>query len=136
MEAISVLFLKTPLLLQVCKAWYILALDGSNWQKVDLFQFQVKEFKKSQVKTDTKTISKKLSICPLAQVGIEGVVVENLAKKCGGFLKKLSLNGCQVGLLRLIRSELNVFSALKALRQYLGSGHIQSVELHNTRLEF
>ena len=54
---------------QVCRAWYVLALDGSNWQRVDLFQFQV---------------------------DIEGAVVENLAKKCGGFLKSLSLNGCQV----------------------------------------
>ena len=35
--------------LQVCKAWYILALDGSNWQKVDLFQFQVKEIKSLKI---------------------------------------------------------------------------------------
>ena len=55
---------------QVSKAWNILALDGSNWQNVDLFEFQV---------------------------DIEGVVVENLAKRCGGFLRTLSLNGCQVG---------------------------------------
>ena len=47
----------------------MLALDGSNWQKVDLFEFQV---------------------------DIEGTVVENLAKRCGGFLKSLSLKGCQV----------------------------------------
>ena len=26
---------------QVSKAWNILALDGSNWQRVDLFNFQV-----------------------------------------------------------------------------------------------
>jgi len=45
-----------------------LALDGSNWQSVDLFEFQ----------TD-----------------IEGIVVENLSKRCGGFLKKLSLLGCK-----------------------------------------
>ena len=56
-------------IVQVSKAWNILALDGSNWQNVDLFEFQV---------------------------DIEGVVVENLAKRCGGFLKSLSLNGCQV----------------------------------------
>ena len=55
---------------QVSKAWNILGLDGSNWQNVDLFEFQV---------------------------DIEGVVVENLAKRCGGFLRSLSLNGCQVG---------------------------------------
>jgi len=53
---------------QVSKAWNVLALDGSNWQEVDLFEFQV---------------------------DIEGIVVENLAKRCGGFLKSLSLNGCQ-----------------------------------------
>ena len=54
---------------QVSRAWNVLALDGSNWQKVDLFEFQV---------------------------DIEGIVVENLARRCGGFLKRLSLNGCQV----------------------------------------
>merc|ERR1711936_457648 len=53
---------------QVSKPWNVLALDGSNWQKVDLFEFQV---------------------------DIEGTVVENLAKRCGGFLKSLSLKGCQ-----------------------------------------
>ena len=30
------------------------------------------------------------------QVDVEGIVVENLARRCGGFLKGLSLNGCQV----------------------------------------
>ncbi|GIY02274.1 hypothetical protein CEXT_427671 [Caerostris extrusa] len=53
---------------QVSKQWNILALDGSNWQRIDLFNFQ----------TD-----------------IEGDVVENISKRCGGFLKKLSLRGCQ-----------------------------------------
>jgi len=53
---------------QVSKSWNVLALDGSNWQKVDLFEFQV---------------------------DVEGTVVENLARRCGGFLKSLSLNGCQ-----------------------------------------
>ncbi|KHJ48250.1 F-box domain protein [Trichuris suis] len=53
---------------QVCRTWNVLALDGSNWQNVDLFQFQ-KDIKAS--------------------------VVENLAKRCGGFLKKLSLRGCE-----------------------------------------
>uniref|UniRef100_A0A8D0GW91 F-box/LRR-repeat protein 2 n=1 Tax=Sphenodon punctatus TaxID=8508 RepID=A0A8D0GW91_SPHPU len=52
---------------QVSKAWNVLALDGSNWQKIDLFNFQ----------TD-----------------IEGRVVENISKRCGGFLKQLSLLGC------------------------------------------
>ena len=53
---------------QVSKLWNILALDGSNWQRVDLFEFQI---------------------------DIEGAIVENLARRCGGFLKKLSLRGCQ-----------------------------------------
>uniref|UniRef100_A0A8C1PHG3 F-box/LRR-repeat protein 20 n=1 Tax=Cyprinus carpio TaxID=7962 RepID=A0A8C1PHG3_CYPCA len=52
---------------QVSKAWNVLALDGSNWQKIDLFNFQ----------TD-----------------IEGRVVENISKRCGGFLRQLSLRGC------------------------------------------
>lgn len=45
-----------------------MALDGSNWQEVDLFDFQ----------TD-----------------IDGRVVEFLSGRCGGFLKKLSLRGCR-----------------------------------------
>nr|XP_054750628.1 F-box/LRR-repeat protein 20-like [Lytechinus pictus] len=53
---------------QVSKYWNLLALDGSNWQKVDLFNFQ----------TD-----------------IEGPVVEHISKRCGGFLKNLSLHGCK-----------------------------------------
>uniref|UniRef100_A0A8C4VXZ8 F-box and leucine rich repeat protein 2 n=1 Tax=Gopherus evgoodei TaxID=1825980 RepID=A0A8C4VXZ8_9SAUR len=52
---------------QVSKAWNVLALDGSNWQRIDLFNFQ----------TD-----------------IEGRVVENISKRCGGFLRQLSLRGC------------------------------------------
>ncbi|XP_035303764.1 F-box/LRR-repeat protein 2 isoform X1 [Cricetulus griseus] len=52
---------------QISKAWNILALDGSNWQRIDLFNFQ----------TD-----------------VEGQVVENISKRCGGFLRKLSLRGC------------------------------------------
>ncbi|KAI6235604.1 Leucine Rich repeat-containing domain protein [Aphelenchoides besseyi] len=53
---------------QVCRIWNRLAMDGSNWQSVDLFCFQ-KEIKTS--------------------------VVENLATRCGGFLKELSLRGCE-----------------------------------------
>uniref|UniRef100_A0A6I8NCV8 F-box and leucine rich repeat protein 2 n=1 Tax=Ornithorhynchus anatinus TaxID=9258 RepID=A0A6I8NCV8_ORNAN len=52
---------------QISKAWNVLALDGSNWQRIDLFNFQ----------TD-----------------IEGRVVENISKRCGGFLRQLSLRGC------------------------------------------
>ncbi|CAG0900151.1 unnamed protein product [Cyprideis torosa] len=51
---------------QVSRYWNTLALDGSNWQRVDLFNFQR---------------------------DIEGNVVENLARQCGGFLKLLSLKG-------------------------------------------
>jgi hypothetical protein len=54
---------------QVSKSWNVLALDGSNWQKVDFFEFQV---------------------------DVDSGVVENLARRCGGFLKVLSLSGCQV----------------------------------------
>jgi F-box/leucine-rich repeat protein 2/20 len=53
---------------QVSKYWNILALDGSNWQKIDLFYFQM---------------------------DIEGPVIENISQRCGGFLKYLSLKGCQ-----------------------------------------
>lgn len=53
---------------QVSKYWNMLALDGSNWQKIDLFNFQ--------------TV-------------IEGPVVEYMSQRCGGFLKSLSLKGCQ-----------------------------------------
>jgi len=53
---------------QVSNYWNLLALDGSNWQQVDLFEFQTY---------------------------VEGVVVENLSQRCGGFLKKLSLKGCE-----------------------------------------
>ncbi|KAM6042502.1 F-box/LRR-repeat protein 20 isoform 7-T8 [Theristicus caerulescens] len=54
---------------QVSRAWNVLALDGSNWQRIDLFGFQR---------------------------DIEGRVVENISKRCGGFLRKLSLRGCLV----------------------------------------
>lgn len=50
------------------KYWNLLALDGSNWQKIDLFDFQR---------------------------DIEGPVIENISVRCGGFLKYLSLKGCQ-----------------------------------------
>ncbi|CAI4228863.1 unnamed protein product [Auanema sp. JU1783] len=53
---------------QVCRLWNQLALDGSNWQCVDLFTFQ----------RDVKSS-----------------VIENLARRCGGFLKQLSLKGCE-----------------------------------------
>ncbi|XP_012226991.1 F-box/LRR-repeat protein 20 isoform X2 [Linepithema humile] len=53
---------------QVSKAWNVLALDGSNWQRIDLFDFQR---------------------------DVEGPVIENISRRCGGFLRQLSLKGCQ-----------------------------------------
>lgn len=53
---------------QVSRYWNMLALDGSNWQKIDLFDFQR---------------------------DIEGPVIENISLRCGGFLKYLRLRGCQ-----------------------------------------
>ncbi|VDM61287.1 unnamed protein product [Angiostrongylus costaricensis] len=53
---------------QACRLWNVLALDGSNWQRVDLFTFQK---------------------------DVKAATVENLARRCGGFLKKLSLKGCE-----------------------------------------
>ncbi|KAI6241499.1 Leucine Rich repeat-containing domain protein [Aphelenchoides fujianensis] len=53
---------------QVCRIWNRLAMDGSNWQRVDLFSFQ-KDIKAS--------------------------VVESMAFRCGGFLKELNLKGCE-----------------------------------------
>ena len=52
-----------------------MALDGSNWQKVDFFEFQV---------------------------DVDSGVVENLARRCGGFLKVLSLSGCQASIVLLL----------------------------------
>lgn len=53
---------------KVSRYWNILARDGSNWQKIDLFDFQR---------------------------DIEGPVIENISHRCGGFLKHLILRGCQ-----------------------------------------
>ncbi|KAF7635900.1 F-box domain-containing protein [Meloidogyne graminicola] len=53
---------------QICRSWNKLSMDGSNWMDVDLFLFQ------REVKTS---------------------VVECLAKRCGNFLKVLSLKGCE-----------------------------------------
>ena len=72
---------------QVSKPWNILALDGSNWQRVDLFNFQVDIEGEVWLRLSEETDLPLLS----------GVMVENLARRCGGFLKSLSLNGCQVG---------------------------------------
>jgi F-box/leucine-rich repeat protein 2/20 len=53
---------------QVSRRWHDLALHGSNWQRVDLFEFQM---------------------------AIEGYVVEQMSRRCGGFLRTLSLRDCQ-----------------------------------------
>jgi F-box/leucine-rich repeat protein 2/20 len=53
---------------QVSKYWNKLALDGDNWQSVNLFDFRV---------------------------AVQGQVVENLSARCGDFLKRLTLRGCQ-----------------------------------------
>lgn len=53
---------------QVSKYWNKLALDGSNWQSVSLFDFRV---------------------------AVEGKVVENLSIRCGDYLKMLTLRGCR-----------------------------------------
>ena len=53
---------------QVSKAWNSLALDGSNWQSVDLFSFQTE---------------------------INSPVIQRLSSRTGGFLHALSLRGCR-----------------------------------------
>lgn len=53
---------------QVSKAWNSLALDGSNWQSVDLFSFQTE---------------------------INSPVIQRLSSRTGGFLHALSLRGCK-----------------------------------------
>lgn len=58
-------------------------MDGSNWQQVDLFQFQ----------KDIKV--HKLFLCKLNDFFLKASVVESLAQRCGGFLKDLSLRGCE-----------------------------------------
>uniref|UniRef100_A0A8D8YS85 F-box/LRR-repeat protein 20 n=1 Tax=Cacopsylla melanoneura TaxID=428564 RepID=A0A8D8YS85_9HEMI len=52
---------------QVSKAWNVLALDGSNWSRIDLFNFQR---------------------------DVEGPVLENISRRCGGFLRQILLKGC------------------------------------------
>ncbi|XP_065176887.1 F-box/LRR-repeat protein 2-like [Sycon ciliatum] len=53
---------------QVCKSWNRLALDGSVWKNVNLFEFQI---------------------------AITGKVFRNIVTRCRGFLRKLNLYGCQ-----------------------------------------
>ena len=53
---------------QVSKYWNKVALDGDNWQSVNLFDFRV---------------------------AVQGQVVENLSARCGDFLRRLTLKGCR-----------------------------------------
>ncbi|CAF1445172.1 unnamed protein product, partial [Didymodactylos carnosus] len=54
---------------QVSKYWNSLALDGSNWQSINLKGFQR---------------------------DVEGSVLENLSKRCGTFLKRLNIENCRI----------------------------------------
>ncbi|CAF4299921.1 unnamed protein product, partial [Adineta steineri] len=53
---------------QVSKYWNTLALDGSNWQSINLKSFQR---------------------------DVDGIVLENLSKQCGSFLKRLDIENCK-----------------------------------------
>ena len=57
-----------------------------------------------------------------SQVDVEGIVVENLARRCGGFLKSLSLNGCQVNIHQKVL--INTISSLSS-----GSGWLCPVNV-------
>ncbi|XP_003378350.1 F-box/LRR-repeat protein 2 [Trichinella spiralis] len=203
---------------QVCRTWNILALDGSNWQNVDLFQFQ-KDIKTGSKKTlsQTKNSSKvvnfnfvtvkqivvsanctlgrdmvenevrrlivncqlpikrrqliseqpirkirsnfiagekyesslssssgweKLNLLDIYKSEIENrcaaSVVENLAKRCGGFLKKLSLRGCesvQDGALDTFARKCNFIEELNLEKcKRLSDSTCESLGLHCKRL--
>ena len=60
-------------------------MDGSNWMDVDLFLFQ----------REVKVILRKKNSEFANQNLIQTAVVESLAKRCGNFLKVLSLKGCE-----------------------------------------
>ena len=70
------------------KYWNILALDGSNWQKIDLFYFQM------DIEVSRGFDSLLSSLINSLTVN-QGPVIENISQRCGGFLKYLSLKGCQ-----------------------------------------
>lgn len=104
------------------QAWNVLALDGSNWQKIDLFNFQT-DIEVSRDKSVLLGLPSprwvalpSLKLCAgAAGFGVDcdvsadaaprrpglsslsfsqGRVVENISKRCGGFLRQLSLRGC------------------------------------------
>ena len=81
--------------------WHLTAPTGrrstsssSRWNYLSLCSNILKGISSLQRK------SKKMQTIILVswQVDVEGTVVENLARRCGGFLKSLSLNGCQVNI--------------------------------------
>lgn len=71
---------------QVSKAWNVLALDGSNWQRIDLFDFQ-KDVEVTSFKESMDTTNNFLHL--------QWPIIENISRRCGGFLRQLSLRGCQ-----------------------------------------
>lgn len=66
----------------------MLARDGSNWQKIDLFDFQ----RDIEVYHFELMYWRNLKII---LIFIKGPVIENISYRCGGFLKSLSLRGCK-----------------------------------------
>lgn len=79
---------------QVSKYWNILALDGSNWQKIDLFYFQMDIEVRSNYR-GIEFLYVIFSFFFLSLKPFQGPVIENISQRCGGFLKYLSLKGCQ-----------------------------------------
>lgn len=69
--------------------WNILALDGSNWQKINLFDFQ----RDIEVRKLPRRYTYRS--CNLFLPYFKGTVIENISLRCGGFLKYLCLRGCQ-----------------------------------------
>lgn len=71
---------------QVSKSWNVLALDGSNWQKIDLFNFQKDvEVPFCSIFTLYRHLTERF----------QGPIIENISRRCGGFLRVLCLRGCQ-----------------------------------------
>ena len=105
MLCIWVKFDSDRLFLPPCsQSWNVLALDGSNWQRIDLFDFQ-RDIEVS--KWGLLSLYTSLFICHCLGSRcrckyrrlsglflLQGRVVENISKRCGGFLRKLSLRGC------------------------------------------
>jgi len=71
----------------IFKYWNTLALDGSNWQSINLKTFQ-RDVDVSFIKYLIIII---LNLC----VFFKGTVLENLSKQCGPFLKRLNIENCK-----------------------------------------